>query len=716
MTQYRTNNPLGSMAPRDLFDNAQNVDNWSNGEEPFYEDRFGVMRRSFSGMNFEFEAAQTGRQAAFDAQMEALGYASKGAYAAGVVLERYSEYVAVPGVVSGGTPAFYRPGPNAELPLTLEGDWTIDGPLLRQMDANDVLRQDLASENGAMLVRGAVASARTIAELRSIEPTYDQQQIELLGHSTYGVGGGLFYHDPASTADDDNGLTIVTASEKRWVRRKDWWKVSPDMFGAVGDGLTDDTHAVQKAINTPTIGEVELTRTYSVSQAVLRDNLTFSGSGKIISRDLASPTIYGNGVTGLKFHGSHFEGTGDVGTDLMRLENCNFVDIEGGSFKKAGGMGLRLNDCSRVTVAGVLFEGNYYYGMQDKGGIGNKVLGCRFYLNGDTGTNQSESTVGSPGGRGITWWGCTRNIIDDCSFEENTEYGFRLYSEEASPLVNSGHTITNLTFKDNGKRDFAISNTDNVNFKIKDCIIRGITIERTVLSPLHIDVFTLQGENVKAEDVVVINNTGTKADLLSVYNSRDCVLKDVRANNTTHIKFGSVASLTLDDVRLKGADRLIEKLSSNFVVKNCEATANAGASFALAMVDLGLTGIVIDGNKFKGFNIPIVTTVADAKFSMTNNITEDSVTYGWEPDTTNNHIGCVIHGNRFDKVRRTYHAGWVSDGVNNTIRFNSPPAQGTWLRGDTVWNTEPSSGGTPGWRCVAAGAPGTWKSMPSLAA
>lgn len=161
MTQYRTLNPLGSMAPKDLYDNAQNIDNWSNGDEPFYEDRFGEMRRSFSGMNFEFEAAQTGRTAAFNAQMAALGYVSKGAYAAGVVLETYTEYVAVPGVVSGGTPAFYRPGPNATIPLTLEGDWTIDGPLLRQMDGDDVLRQELATNDGAELIG---YKARTVAE------------------------------------------------------------------------------------------------------------------------------------------------------------------------------------------------------------------------------------------------------------------------------------------------------------------------------------------------------------------------------------------------------------------------------------------------------------------------------------------------------------------------------------------------------------------------
>ncbi len=43
------------------------------------------------------------------------------------------------------------------------------------------------------------------------------------------------------------------------------------------------------------------------------------------------------------------------------------------------------------------------------------------------------------------------------------------------------------------------------------------------------------------------------------------------------------------------------------------------------------------------------------------------------------------------------------------------PATGTWARGDRVWNSTPSSGGTPGWVCTTAGTSGTWKAMANLA-
>jgi hypothetical protein len=44
------------------------------------------------------------------------------------------------------------------------------------------------------------------------------------------------------------------------------------------------------------------------------------------------------------------------------------------------------------------------------------------------------------------------------------------------------------------------------------------------------------------------------------------------------------------------------------------------------------------------------------------------------------------------------------------------PTVGTWAQGDSCDNTDPTAAGIPGWVCTAAGSPGTWKAMASLAA
>lgn len=52
---------------------------------------------------------------------------------------------------------------------------------------------------------------------------------------------------------------------------------------------------------------------------------------------------------------------------------------------------------------------------------------------------------------------------------------------------------------------------------------------------------------------------------------------------------------------------------------------------------------------------------------------------------------------------------------NGSDRFTAAPAAGIWARGNAVYNSTPSAGGAPGWVCVSAGTPGTWKAMANLA-
>lgn len=54
--------------------------------------------------------------------------------------------------------------------------------------------------------------------------------------------------------------------------------------------------------------------------------------------------------------------------------------------------------------------------------------------------------------------------------------------------------------------------------------------------------------------------------------------------------------------------------------------------------------------------------------------------------------------------------------AEKTFWGTAAPTTGTWARGDIVWNAAAAAGGTPGWMCVVAGTPGTWKAMAALAA
>jgi len=94
---------------------------------------------------------------------------------------------------------------------------------------------------------GGVAS---IAALRAL--TARTGIANVLGYYVAGDGGGgTFRWDAASTAADDGGITILPtglSGAGRWVRIVDA-PVDVRAFGAKGDGTTDDTTAMQSALN-----------------------------------------------------------------------------------------------------------------------------------------------------------------------------------------------------------------------------------------------------------------------------------------------------------------------------------------------------------------------------------------------------------------------------------------------------------------------------------
>lgn len=55
MTRYNTGNPLGSTDPRDLYDNAENLDAGINGPAETWVDRFGQARKSWNGLESDFQ-------------------------------------------------------------------------------------------------------------------------------------------------------------------------------------------------------------------------------------------------------------------------------------------------------------------------------------------------------------------------------------------------------------------------------------------------------------------------------------------------------------------------------------------------------------------------------------------------------------------------------------------------------------------------------------
>ena len=90
----------------------------------------------------------------------------------------------------------------------------------------------------------------SIAALRALsKATYTRAFVT--GYYAAGDGGGgAYWYDPSDTTSADNGGTIIVASDGgRWKLENVANGLSVRQFGAKGDGVTDDTAAIQAAIN-----------------------------------------------------------------------------------------------------------------------------------------------------------------------------------------------------------------------------------------------------------------------------------------------------------------------------------------------------------------------------------------------------------------------------------------------------------------------------------
>ena len=281
---YNTGNPTGSTSPKDLSDNARNLDLLLLGDDPSYPDRKGVPRKSWKGMEAEyvadrlrrateFHTAQTEREAQFKAFLDASGYEAPVPYAPGLTLERATQTVTYLGNEYRVKSQF--------LPL-LTTNWAGDESKLKLI-GDDSLRQDMANftdpAKGAAILGRGVVSIASIADLQFVRRDTSQSlKVSAFYPGVFALaapgegdhGQGWFKWAPAVPRASHNGGTVIsptvpfsgTSAELAaflsaagetapteagcFVRVFDG-PVSVKWFGATGDGVTNDYGACVKA-------------------------------------------------------------------------------------------------------------------------------------------------------------------------------------------------------------------------------------------------------------------------------------------------------------------------------------------------------------------------------------------------------------------------------------------------------------------------------------
>jgi hypothetical protein len=343
MTIYATGNPVGSTNPKDLIDNAQNLDYLILGPLLSYPDRRGVNRLSLAGIEASFAAAQAQRTADFNtaqaqraadyAASEAnRGYENPVPYDSGIALTRVTQ------LVQYGSELYKAKA--GTLPWTTTGVWATDSAKLVSVGDN-ALRQDLASHGADMngyLPEGTGAVSHTvrdklnalevsifdymtpaqIANVKSGTPTMDVSAVILA--AIRASSGKRLVFQPATAYPVDQ-LVVVYASEVSnceidFKGQKILWR---------GDRKTDGSQGQQYDWNWGVVsfkGEVLSTVSATLS-ALLPDGsstLTLPGHALAVGDHafvkITDPAAGGSTLLKFKLFSRHCRVVGVVGNDV----------------------------------------------------------------------------------------------------------------------------------------------------------------------------------------------------------------------------------------------------------------------------------------------------------------------------------------------------------------------------------------------------------------
>jgi hypothetical protein len=297
-------------------------------------------------------------------------------------------------------------------------------------------------------------------------------------------------------------------------------------FGAVGDGVTDDTAAIQAAVdNGSTIiisdgvyrvdvnkaikikdrnnisiyfgGNAKLYALPSDSQAYSIIKIVKSNNVKIFNGTLQGDRTEHIGTEGEWGHGINILSSNDVTVSNTTIKECWGDGIYIGSYNDTDD---RTYFSQNVTLINCRISYCRRQGISIVGGDYTKVIACT--ISNISGTDPQSGIDVEPNGT----LGCYETIIAECVIKDTEGYSIMTYNNHNENILISSCVIDNVMTSNNSPMQVFNTNFDNIN---KESLIRGdITFESSKIYGLK-----FIGGNINIENCEIGSKSNADATL-----------------------------------------------------------------------------------------------------------------------------------------------------------------------------------------------------------
>lgn len=571
------------------------------------------------------------------------------------------------------------------------------------------LRSQIASVTGFNLV-GQVPDVTT---LRNTEPTTASQRILLREYTAgTGYGGGQLRAVLDGSAYTDNGVTVFkTTGGAAWVRvNADI--VNPLMAGAVPDGVTPCSSAINAMFAAGkrmqfTGGDYLLDATITLQEGRSVD----FGSSRLIQG--SSLVNYILAVRGANTHtsGGFIVGTGvragaNSVVSAVLVADTSYSSVKGMVVRRVPGSGIQMINCTRCKIQDCISENNWGMGLEDRYGTFNEVINSIGNYNGHLSGTEISAT-----GRGCLVWKSTGSTFKGNQTFGNSEYGIRVYSQNGDDAPTRYIHIIDHIAGDNQKTDIYIYNDSGnlLGIELTNC-----HVHRWNQSFSGSPMVALQGQRCHF-------NGGSLTKYGDIYDSRaiqcsngdNITVENVSINNVTHA-FGNSANNTIFRNCTTYSSTITDASGGSTGVAKYEGIDAVHAGSGTSDIAITVTAAcAITNVTFQGFarNISWNSESLTIRGCRSSNTTGESIRmYG-------DGVGALqMSGNRWDvNTTPTWLGSLVKQGSALPVLYDTAaPTTLTWPRGSKCINSSPTVGSPKGWVCTVAGTPGTWVSEGNL--